>query len=305
MDEQTQVQEQEIDSSSADDYADYSDDDYSEEIPPDDLEGSGEEPEISLQDGEVNFRDDFFGDLPKEQEEQEEEQQVPNYYTDEELQNTPFEQWDYNRMPDEVKRYANYLNAQRQTRQQQQQIAEMPLPDFIQEVKPYTAKELANEAEKLAIDKLGLDDPDDFDIYDSEHSAALNMAMQELSGKRNAEIANYQKRANDYRELERMNAQIKARPDFAEYYKWFNDKAMSEGTSAAQLNQALLDYARQGGDIRSVQQVVSGWYQMFQNTKKGKSNSRTRKPSPPRLESSRGGYDGEFPIKIIPFLKRI
>ena len=75
-----------------------------------------QEPEISLQDGELKFSDDFFGDVqdnPKEDNQPSQSQaQTPNYYTGEELQEIPYEKWDTARMPEDVKPYVEaYLRS--------------------------------------------------------------------------------------------------------------------------------------------------------------------------------------------------
>lgn len=315
MDEQQEIQEQSQEfneepsqQSYSDDYDDtsYEDTDYDNSS---DVDDNGEEPEISInKNGELKFRDDFFGDMP---DSTDEEQQSPKYYTDEELQNTPYEQWDFNRMPDEVKRYAQYLNAQTQARNEaylrQQQVAQRPqTPPFIQEVKPYTAKELASEAEQLAVQRLGLDDPDDFDAYESEHQAALNMAMQELSQKRNNEVAAYQRQMGDYQQLQILNANIAASPDFGEFKDWFVKKARSEGTTPAQLNRQLAEYANNTHDFGKVRDTVLGWYQLYQRERSGKGNTRgnarpaqRNRQMPPKLESTRGGgYDSRRSVNL-------
>ena len=275
---------------------------------PEDYNEVGEdEPEISLQDGEVKFSDDFFGDLKDEPEDNQQAPQASNYYTDEELQNTPYERWDLNRMPEEVRRYAQFLNAQTAARQQQyqyqQQIAQRPqTPPFIQEVKQYTPQELSKEAEKVAIERLGLKDPDDFDVYESEHAAALNIAMQELAQKRNEEIANYQQQTAGWQGLQQLNAEIASRPDFREYREWFRAKAQSEGTTPEQINENLSAYLKNGGSYQEAQKVIATFYQMFQNAKASKGNNNNskgrqvqRRPQrPPVLEGTRGGsYEGK------------
>ena len=284
-----------------------------------------EEPEISItKDGEVKFRDDFFGDLsdePNESQSQSEKtkqednsqlQQERNYYTDEELQNTPYEQWDFNRMPDEVKRYANFLNAQTLARQRQFEIQQQVMensenPPYVQEVKQYTSKELAQDAEKLAVERLGLKSADDFDIYDSEHQAALNIAMQELANKRNNDIAVYEKQRSDYKQLQMLKANIEASPDFGEYREWFIKKAQSEGTTPELLNLQLVRNLQKNHDFCKIRDTVAGWYQLFLRERNAsrynpvsKNVQNTRKVStPPKLESTRGGgYDSRRSVNL-------
>ena len=201
------------------------------------------EPEISIQNGQVKFRDDFFGDVRDEPIDDENNLQpaqslAPNYYTDEELQNTPFEQWDRGRMPDDVKRYVDAYLSQREAQARQQkfeQDAQSPTP-FLQAPKQYTPKELNSEAVKLAIQKLGLNDPDEFDEYESEHRTALDMARQELIEKNYSERVNYQRAQADWAEHQRFNAQLAAQPDFAEFNQWYVKELKKYGYTPQQMN---------------------------------------------------------------------
>lgn len=287
-----------------------------------------EEHEIILQDGELKFSDDFFGELPedepdknKEQPEIQEEEQVQtqeppaNFYTDEELRNTNWYQWDIQRLPEAVRPYAQIIQAQMQTAQRQQQVQEQialnpEKPPYLQEVKPYTAQELSAEAEKLAVKQLGLESDDDFDPYDGEHVAARNMAMQELLQKRNAQVAYYNQQNKDYQLLRQVNRQIETAPDFKEYQKWFVEQTKRENTTPEQLEEALRQHAqRNGGDYGRIAQVVAGWYKQFKASQVQRPNiaqknivkPRQKVSVPPVLEGTQGGYQGKKTYNVKQF----
>ena len=274
------------------------------------------EPEIALQDGEVKFSDDFFGFLSKNEpdkneaqpetheEEQVQTQEPPaNVYTDEELRNTNWYQWDIQRLPEAVRPYAQIIQAQMQVAQRQQQaqqqIALNPeKPPYLQEVKPYTPQELSAEAEKLVVKQLGLDSDDDFSPYDGEHVAARDIAMQELLQKRNAEVAYYKRQNQEYQLLRQVNRQIETAPDFKEYQKWFSEQAMRENTTPEQLEEALRQHAKSnGGDYGRIAQIVAGWYKLFKASQIQRPNAaqknvvkpRQRVAAPPVLEGTQGG----------------
>ena len=291
-----------------------------------------EEPEIAIQDGEVKFRDDFFGDIndePDEIERQEKPERVeaqetiqtqePSQalYTDEEYRNTPFTQWDIDRLPEAVKPYANavreqMLASQRQ-QQIQQQIANNPeKPPYIQEVKEYTVDELSSEAEKLACQKLGITDPEDFEpAYESRHAAAREMAIRELLQKRNEQVAEYKRQSEEYGILRQVNAEIEAKPDFKEYQQWFKEQAQREGVSPEQLNAGLQRYAKATGNYKEVAKEVARWYMVYQNSKALQQQQaqqqairpqpRQRPVKPPVLEGTQGGYQGKRTYNVKQF----
>lgn len=304
MDEQIQEQTQE---SSLE--ADFQEDNQIENIPEDEPVSEpeeGEEPEISIKDGEVKFSDDFFGDVPddkpsgKDIEVKQEEK--PNYYTDEELQNTPASQWDKSRMPDDVKRYYEaFLNQQAAIERQKemQQIAQTP-PSFLTQPKQYTPKELHEESKKLALERLGLKDADDFDEYDGEHRAALDMARMELLQKNANETADYQRKAGEYKNWRMFSGQLAAQPDFNEFHQWYLGEVRKNGNTPEQIDAGLKNLADMQG-FGAVQQVWSEFYRQFKSSEfsrqfkssktqvQNKPVQRTRAKTPPTLESTRGG----------------
>ena len=294
-----------------------------------------EEPEIAIQDGEVKFRDDFFGDIddepkPDEIERQEEPERVETQetsqaqeppqalYTDEEYRNTPFTQWNIDRLPEAVKPYANAVREQMIASQRQQQIqyqiANNPeKPPYIQEVKEYTVDELSSEAEKLACQKLGITDPEDFEpAYESRHAAAREIAMRELLQKRNEQVAYYRQQVNDYQYLRQVNAIIANQPDFNEYQKWFVEEAKRIGKTPEQMNEVLAQHAEaKHGGFKEIADVVTRWYQTFRQSKSQqaqqtqqrqlKFTSKQRPSKPPVLEGTQGGYQGKRTYNIKKF----
>ncbi len=287
-----------------------------------------EEPEIAIQDGEVKFRDDFFGDIndePDEIERQEEPERVEEQetsqtqepsqalYTDEEYRNTPFTQWEIDRLPEAVKPYANAVREQLIASQRQQQIqyqiAKNPeKPPYIQEVREYSIDELSSEAEKLACQKLGLTNPEDLEpAYESRHAAALEMARRELLQKRDKQVAEYKRQSEEYEILRQVNAEIEARPDFKEYQQWFKEQAQREGVSPEQLNASLQRHAKETGNYKEIAKEVARWYMVYQNSKALqqqqaiRSQPRQRPAKPPVLEGTQGGYQGKKTYNVKQF----
>ena len=177
-------------------------------------------------DGEVEFSEEYLGEVeqnlfPERTQDEPVEDTEPaqsRYYTKEELANTPYEQWDINRLNGNVRDFVPIVQQQLAARQAQavaaQRQAANQLSNFIQAPVQYSPKELADAAQALAIERLGLSDPEDFDEYEGEHRAALNLAMQELSSQRQAEVMNYQRASGEYQQLQNFNRQLEAQPDF-------------------------------------------------------------------------------------------
>ena len=241
----------------------------------------GKPSEIALDDeGEVKFSEDFFEGGTENQPDLEK----PRYYTQEELQNIPFEQWQFERMPEELRDYARIVGSQLQARRAQQQIQQRPgnPPEFTAPHQ-YTPKELSEEAQRIAVQRLGLEDPDDFDDYEPEHRAALNMAMNELVQQNYAAQSNYNRIAREYQNLQQFNAGIASRPDYKEFDNWFGNKLKELKIAPDALDKYLTDYARQTGNYGMIQNAIAGWYNQFQQEK-----SSSRAPRPPMMESTRG-----------------
>ncbi len=263
------------------------------------------------EDGEVEFSDDFLEETEKsffpnrkpEEPEQikPEQQQVPiqpQYYTPEELASTPYEQWDINRLNGDIKNFVPIVQqqiAQRQAQAQAQAAQRQPtdqLSNYIPAPVQYTPKELAEAAQKLAVERLKLSDPEDFDEYEGEHRAALNLAMQELSSQRQAEVTNYQRASGEYQQLQEFNRQLSSQPDFREFYAWYEGRCKAQNVTPEQVDRGLWNYAvSKGGRFSDIAGFMSGWYREFQQSKAGTVKPRAKKP--PTLESTRGkSYDG-------------
>lgn len=241
----------------------------------------GKPSELALdEDGDVKFSEDFFENMPENQPDLEK----PRYYTQEELMNTPYEQWQLDRMPEELRGYAQIVAQQLQARRAQQQIQQRPSspPEFTAP-RSYTPKELSEEAQRIAVQRLGLEDPDDFDDYEPEHRAALNMAMNELVQQNYAAQSNYNRIAREYQNLQQFNAGIASRPDYKEFDNWFGNKLHELEISPQALDKYLTDYARQTGNYAMIQNAIAGWYNQFQQEK-----GNVRAPRPPMMESTRG-----------------
>ena len=274
-------------------------------------------PEISInEDGEVDFSEDFladveksfFGDRPAKSHNEEtipQEPTQPNYYTDEELLNTPYEQWQPDRLNGDIKKFVPIVRQQMQMRQMQNQVAQnsQQIPEFWQnQPKQYTPKELSDEAHKLACKRLGLDDPDDLDTYESEHRAALDLAMQELAGNRQREIAEYNRRSADWQQLQNFNRTLVAQPDFKEFDSWYLNLLQERNLTPEQVGNALFKKAVDNNyNFGLVIQEVAGLYKEFQRTK-AQQTQRPRVKKPPVLESTRGGSsDGGRSINLRSF----
>lgn len=223
--------------------------------------------------GEMKVGDDFFGDIKDTPNDNE----TPNLYSEDELKNTPYEQWDFARLNGDVKRYAPIVRDQIQRRQaaaRAQSIQNTPMPTDIPEPKQYTPKELSDEAMTLACQKLGLEDPDDFDDYEPEHRAAMALATQELIQKRNADMADYQRGQNEWGQLQQFNSKLAQLPDFHAFDEWYKGKLKEAGVTAEQVNAGLYAYARRNGNrFGVIPQIIGSWYNEFL-TERGANNQR-------------------------------
>ena len=309
MDEQTTLQTQDQQINSEEPQQDFSQDVQQENI----------NPEISInEDGELDFSEDFladveksfFGDRPANSHEEETKPQElaqQNYYTDDELLNTPFEQWQPDRLNGDIKKFVPIVQQQMQKRQMQNQVAQnsQQIPEFLKnQPQQYTPKELNNEAHKLACERLGLNDPDEFDEYEDEHRAALNLAMQELAGNRQREIAEYSRRSADWQQLQNFNRNLAALPDFQEFDQWYLNLLQEKNLTPEQVGNALFQKAVDNNyNFGVVIQEVAGLYKEFQRTKISQTQAqKSRVKKPPVLESTRGGNsDGGRSINLRSF----
>jgi len=313
MDEQTmqQTQENSVDEEVAA---------LPEDVPETADEPAQEEPEIGLtSDGEVKFRDGFFGDYGKKEDSGNGDQAgtdggddehppaaesnvdgAQRLYSPEELRTTPFEQWDRARLPKEIAAYYDAVSAQLTARQKAAEVKNAPLPPILGDApKPYTPKELVEDANKLAMEKLGITDAMDFDPeYDAEQRAAVDLAKAELIQRRNYDMASYQQRAQEFSELRDFNARLVSSPDFASFDKWYGQTLKKVGKTNEQVQAGLYEIARTHGG-RAVIQQLQTWYRMFrdetaaaqQQAAQVKQTPRVKR-QPPKLESTQGGSTG-------------
>ena len=275
-------------------------------------------------DGNVEFGEEFFGDV------HEKNDPEPNYYTDEELRNTPYEQWDTKRLSGDISKFVPIVQdqvRQRQAQSRAQTIENIPMPQDIQEVKPYTPHELSEDAMHLACEKLGLEDPEDFDDYEADHRAAMQLAMNELMEKRNAEVQSYQRGRDEWGQLQKFNASLSQQADFNEFNEWYTGKLREAGVTAEQVNAGLYQYARRNGNRFSViPQIIGTWYSEYQRERGGgrqprydaqtsryprydaqtsrypQAYSGAERANPPVLESTRGNdYGGRRRVNLQTF----
>ena len=218
------------------------------------------------EDGNIEFGSEFFGDMP---DSAEEEPKAPQYYTDDELSQIPFQQWDLSRLNGNipVSHYVPIVQSQLQRAQayrQSQTWENRPLPSGITEPKAYTPKELNEAALKLACEKLGLDDAEDFDSYENEHKAAYELAANELIQRRNAEMSGYKSVLQSWNANNRYQAELTQRADFPEFQQWYVKECQRAGYTPEQVEAALNEAVKQNGNnFGLVQQTVEGWYQTF------------------------------------------
>lgn len=276
-------------------------------------ENPEDEPEIGLtDDGDLQIRDDFYG---YDEDEQTQEQQSrpdwqantgapeqPVFYTQEELKQVPFEQWDKAKLPKEVASYydavAQQIALRQQAAQRQQQVQNISLTDGLGEApKPFTPKELAQAAREAAMKQLNIQDASDFEPdYDEEQRAALDMARMDLLQQRQYETARYNQRLQERADLQRFNQKVIALPDYNEFNQWYLNTLQRVGKTEADINMALARLEAEHGGRAVIQQVFD-WYQMYRAERQSElakknihlSPQSRRKAAPPTLESSRGG----------------
>lgn len=288
------------------------------------------EPEIGItSDGEVKFSDSFFGDYGRDKSDKTDgtdiergnadvqgERTVPEQpnseqaaqadtgaaqgellYSPEELRSTPFEQWDRAKLPKEIADYYDAVKEQLEQRRNAEKIKNAPMPNMLgEEPKPYTAKELVKDANKLAMERLGIKDEDDFDPdYDAEHRAAVDLAKAELIQQRNTNIAMYQQRTSELNELRDFNARLVAMPDFNGFSKWYDNALVKVGKTNEQVQAELFNIAQHYGG-RAVIQQLTNWYGMYRQEAakqvqqvQQQAQQTPRPKTPPTLESTQGG----------------
>lgn len=272
---------------------------------------------ISVKDGELEYGDDFFGDIGKndnddvdqqaqaQENEQDNKNSAPYWYKIEDLKSIPYEQWDVSRLHGDIKDFVPIVQEQIRARNSQiaaQQVAEnaqnTSLPDFIVEPKQYTPKELAQAARTLACEKLGLSDPDDYDDMDMEHQAAYKMASDEIMHKYWSDSQAYEYAKSEWQKLMKFNAEFDTSPDFNQFNQWFLASLQARGVTPQQVSDYLLNLARENGNnFGIIAQAKLNMYREFQQFRAAAQNQKqasqkTRVKPPAKLESSGGNNAG-------------
>ena len=280
------------------------------------------QPEVSInKDGDLNFSDEFWGDtfnFSSEPESKTENVKQPetqpevtkpaeNFYTDEELNTIPYENWEIDRLNGniDIKKYANIVRQQmimrnvgaRQQLQQQQSAqppANQPQTQNQQPPKEYTPKELANEAAKLAKKRLGLDEDAELELnYEPEHMAAYMQATQDLNNLRHAQINQYHSQQADFQHYQAFHQELSRMPDFKEFNGWLGNKLQENNLNWSDLNQRLGQYLQaSGGRYSAVENLISAWVGEFRNerTQKTQPTQQVRASKPPVLETASGNF---------------
>ena len=270
---------------------------------------------ISVKDGELEYGDDFFGDIGKndgvdqqtqaQENEQDNQNSAPDWYKPEDLKSIPYEQWDISRLHGDIKDFVPIVQEQIRARNSQiaaQQAAKnaqnASLPDFIVEPKQYTPKELAQAARTLACEKLGLSDPDDYDDMDMEHQMAYKLAADEILHKYWSDSQAYEYAKSEWQKLMKFNAEFDTSPDFNQFNQWFLASLQARGVTPQQVSDYLLNLARENGNnFGIIAQAKLNMYREFQQfwaaaQNQKQASNKTRVKPPAKLESSGGSNSG-------------
>lgn len=226
-------------------------------------------------DGELQFGDKFFDtyreDFGAPQDGQEAGQTQnpvatpPAFYTADELKSfDSIDQIDPARFPEAMQPYLpvirDYVLAlQRQVGllRSMEAAHNVPRPQTQapQAPRPMEHREIVALARKVAAERLGVK-LEDLDAYDSEHVAALSLAVQEVAARNKAEVAAWQGQVQAQQDLQRFAVDLASQPDFQQFDAWVTGRLASAGMSADQ----LLLYVQQTGDLAGVQRAVAEMY---------------------------------------------
>ena len=259
-------------------------------------------PEVTLdEEGNVTFGEEFWGAETLPAEAAPDEPAPPAEpsaagYTDEELADTPWEQWDPERITGDVKRYIPLV--QEQMRRRAAAAAMMrPTPPAAGPSRPsMTQKEIAAEALKLARERLGLKEDDALDFYEPEHIAAMALASQEVQARDRAEAQRSAQVEQQRREFGAFAADMASRAEFAEFDRWVTGRLAAAGMHPAQLQ----EYAMRTGDIAGVQRTIKGWWEAWRQQKGASAPQAAPKqaPRPPVVETASGAVQGKKVIDL-------
>lgn len=133
--------------------------------------------------------------------------------------------------------------------------APRPQTQAPQAPKPMEHREIVALARKVAAERLGVK-LEDLDAYDSEHVAALSLAVQEVAAQNRAQVAAFQRQAQAQQDLQRFAVDLASQPDFQQFDAWVTERLAGAGMNADQ----LLVYVQQTGDLAGVQNAVAEMY---------------------------------------------
>ena len=253
------------------------------------------EPQIALdEDGSLSFQDAFWGmagDAPKEEPEPKpapEPAPVPapaiEGYTDEELADTPWEQWDAERISGDVKRYIPIVQEQLRRRAAAAEAMRATQPAQAPQQAPMGDKEILAEAMSLTRQRLGLKDGEDLDFYEPEHVAAMALSVQDARERDRAQVAWAQESAKRRQDFGAWAASFAARGDFPAYNQWLTQQIAAAGMRPEQLR----EYLENTGDYAGVQKWVQDSYEAWR-----KQRTPTKAPQPPAVETAGGAAPSE------------
>lgn len=265
------------------------------------------------EDGELQFGDRFFDAYREGQDGQKPEPTQssdggdkaatpPAFYTPDELKSfESIDQLDPARFPEAMQPYLPVIRDYVLALQRQVGLlrsmeasrsapgAQTQAPQASQAPKPMEHKEIAALARKVAAERLGVK-LEDLDAYDSEHVAALSLAVQEVAARNRAEVAAWQGRAQAQQELQRFTVDLASQPDFQQFDAWVTKKLSDAGITSDQ----VLAYAQQTGDLAGVQRTVAEMYREWRRLgaqpqpEQGLRQQTTAPPKVPVVESANG-----------------
>ena len=208
------------------------------------------------------------------------------------LRDTPFEQWDESKIKGDVSQYLPYVKEQIARRQAQAnfmaQQAEVQRQQAAQMPKPYTAKELAADANKLVRERLGLNADEDIDMYDPEHYAAMQQAVAELNAQRGEQIKAMQQATEGQAQFGRYWADLSAKSYFSDFDNWITGVLAQTGKSP----QMLVDYVQQTGDYDGARRALSTWESAYLQQKRANYNQAKTNARVPSIENANNAMQG-------------
>ncbi|MBR1603842.1 MAG: hypothetical protein IJ667_10435 [Synergistaceae bacterium] len=236
------------------------------------------------EDGELTISDDFFSEASEAK--QQEPEQPEQGLSDDYFRDTPFEQWDESKLTGDVTYYVQFVKEQLARRQAQAnfmaQQAELQKQQEAQLPKPYTAKELADDANKLARERLGLDADEEIDMYDPEHYAAMQQAVNELNAQREEQISKAKNLNQAQAQFGQYWADLSSKSYFNDFDSWITGVLNKSGKSP----QMLADYIQRTGDFEGAQRVLNTWQNAYLQQKQANRNQVKTNARIPSIENA-------------------